>query len=85
MAQKRNLAKSFNDLYCFANTYESSDKTLGGTALYGLLPTDGNRWMCPKCNKIHAPIACSVWSGLQYPRCCSTAEGHRLSHGIKTK
>lgn len=43
----------------------------------------GHRWMCPECNKTHAPTEYSPFSGLQYPRCCGTGEGHRLNHGIK--
>jgi hypothetical protein len=37
------------------------------------------RWMCPDCNNIHDALPeVSVFTGLQYPRCCRYAEGHRL-------
>lgn len=43
----------------------------------------GGRWMCPECNRVHESGECSVWTGLQYPACCSRREGHRLDEGIK--
>jgi hypothetical protein len=76
------VAKHFNDLYCYGMEYVKSTTRLTGSGMGGHLPTSGNRWMCPDCNLIHAPVECSVWSGLQYPACCSTGGGHRLSHGI---
>jgi hypothetical protein len=81
--ERRAIAKAFNDRYCYRVQYEKSAKQLDGTAMYGLLPRGGNRWMCPDCNRIHAPTECSVFSGLQYPACCTTALGHRLNCNIK--
>lgn len=43
----------------------------------------GGRWMCPECNHVHESGECSVWTGLQYPACCSRPAGHRLDEGIK--
>lgn len=83
--ERRAIAKAFNDRYCYRVQYEADAPRLGGTAMYGLLPTGGNRWMCPECNRIHAPTECSVFSGLQYPACCHTGYGNRLSHRIRIK
>jgi hypothetical protein len=63
--------------------HDPTAERLPGTAMYGVTPRGGNRWMCPECNHVHAPTECSVWSGLQYPACCNTVAGHRLSHSIK--
>ncbi len=82
-AERRALAKAFNNLYCYQVQYEPNADRLGGTALSGLLPPGGNRWMCPDCNRLHAPTECSVFSGLQYPACCTTGEGNRLTHGVR--
>lgn len=77
--ERRNIAKAFNNRYCYRVQYEKNAAHLVGTAM----PRGGNRWMCPDCNKIHSPVSCSVWTGLQYPACCSTCEGHRLGHGVR--
>lgn len=73
--ERRAVAKAFNDLYCYRAEYA---------------PRGGGRignfcWMCPDCNGIHKSSTCSAWSGLQYPACCTTGEGHRLSHGVRIK
>ena len=81
-AERAAIAKAFNDRYCYRVMYEPKAAHLSGTAVFGLMPRGGNRWMCPACNRIHAPTECSVWSGLQYPACCATCEGNRLSHGV---
>ena len=81
--ERRAIAKAFNDRYCYRVLYEPDAPPLGGTAMCGLLPPGGNRWMCPDCNHIHAPVECSVFSGLQYPACCNTGYGNRLSHGVR--
>jgi len=83
--EKAELARRFNDLYCFDKQYVENQERLTGTAIFGILPKGGNRWMCPTCNKIHAPLNCSVWSGLQYPQCCGFCEGHRLGLGIRVR
>ena len=77
------IAKAFNDRYCFRVEYNRNSPRLTGTAVFGILPRGGNRWMCPWCNSIHAPISCSAFSGLQYPECCGTPEGPRLDYGIR--
>lgn len=82
-AAKRKIAQLFNNRYTFKTEYVESGSRLSGTAYGGILPRAGYAWMCPECNKIHFPVNCSVWSGLQYPACCYTGHGHRLSHGIK--
>lgn len=81
--ERRAVAKAWNDRYCYRVLHDDLADRLTGTAMYGLLPRGGNRWMCPDCNRIHAPIGCSVFDGLQYPACCATGAGNRLSHGIR--
>ena len=83
IAERRAIAKAWNDRYCYRVLFDAKAERLTGTAMYGLLPRGGNRWMCPDCNRVHAPTECSVWSGLQYPACCTTGAGHRLSHGVR--
>ena len=78
------IAKAFNNRYCYRVQYEHDAPRLGGTAMFGMPPRGGNRWMCPECNHIHAPTECSVWDGLHYPACCSTSSGSRLNCGIRT-
>lgn len=84
-SERRAIAKLWNDRYCYRVQHEEKAERLTGTAVFGLLPKGGNRWMCPDCNRIHAPTECSVWSGLQYPACCTTPEGHRLGHNIRLR
>jgi hypothetical protein len=83
IAERRAIAKAWNDRYCYRVLFDEKAERLTGTAMCGLLPRGGNRWMCPDCNRIHAPTECSVWSGLQYPACCTTGAGNRLSHGVR--
>ena len=83
LAERQAVAKAFNDRYCYRVLYDDKAERLPGTAMYGLLPRGGNRWMCPDCNRIHAPTECSVFSGIQYPACCATGWGNRLSHGVR--
>lgn len=85
-AERASIAKAFNDRYCFLTQYVEGLQRLPGTAYgSGITPAGGYAWMCPECNRIHHPTSCSVFSGLQYPHCCSTPEGHRLNQGIRTK
>lgn len=84
-AERCATAKAFNDRYCYRLLYDPQAPRLPGTAMYGLLPRGGYRWMCPDCNHLHAPTECTVWSGLQYPACCTTGAGNRLSHGVRVK
>jgi len=35
-------------------------------------------WCCPTCNKVHACVAHSVFTGRQFPACCEFEAGHRL-------
>lgn len=65
--EKRAVAKAFNDRYCYRHHYV----------------TGGYCWMCPECNKLHANKDYSALSGLQYPACCSYADGHRIGLGIR--
>lgn len=81
--ERKTAAMVFNDLYTYRFHYLPNQPTLPGTAMFGLNPRGGNALMCPDCNRIHLAAACSVFSGLQFPACCSTAAGHRLSHQIK--
>jgi hypothetical protein len=82
-AERHAVAKAFNDRYCYRVLYDAKAERLTGTAMYGMLPRGGNRWMCPDCNRIHAPTECSVFSGLQYPACCTAGRGHRLDQGVR--
>jgi hypothetical protein len=75
-ANRSAIARAFNDRYCYRNTY----KPIAAKSLHF-----GRAWMCPECNAIHEPYENSVWTGLQYPACCTTFAGDRLNHGIKTR
>lgn len=79
-AQKRKLAQLFNSRYTYKVEYVPNLPALPGTGFFGLTPNGGYAWMCPLCNKIHHPKSNSVFSGLQYPRCCDYPEGERLSY-----
>ena len=39
-------------------------------------------WMCPTCNKVHKHTSWNCLDGLQYPACCTFAEGHRLHYRL---
>ena len=80
------LAKLFNDRYCYRNLYVPDAPRLeSGTAMYGIMPSSGNAWMCPECNHVWMVQSCSAFSGLQFPSCCGTPQGHRLDQGIRTR
>lgn len=79
-AECKAIAKAFNDRYCYRHPYAKNDEFFSHTFC-----RKGYRWMCPECNAIHAPTDHSVFSGLQYPSCCSTGEGHRLSQSDSIK
>ena len=81
--QKRLIAKRFNNRYTYRKEWIEGTARISGTSFGGPLPRGGYAWMCPDCNKIHQPRSSSVMSGLQYPACCTTSEGHRLDHGIR--
>ncbi len=83
-AERRAIAKAWNDRYCYRVLLDPKAERLPGTGMGGFTARGGYRWMCPDCNRLHAPTECSVWSGLQYPACCTTGQGNRLSHGIRT-
>lgn len=86
-AEKANVARAFNNMYTYRMRWDTStdERISKGSAMYDIFPKKGFAWMCPECNKIHIADECSVMSGLQYPRCCSTPEGHRLYNDIRTK
>ena len=81
--EKAAIAKAFNNRYTYRQRLVAGAPMLPGT-YYGMPHDAGYAWMCPECNRTHHPISDSVWSGLQYPACCSRAEGHRLHEGIRT-
>jgi hypothetical protein len=83
--EKKSIAQMFNDRYTYRKEWVPDMDRLPGSAMYGINPRTGYAWMCPECNKIHHPTESSVFSGLQYPRCCSTYEGNRLDHGIRVE
>lgn len=82
-AECKAIAKAFNDRYCYRHTYVGALPP-SETFFQDTMCRTGYRWMCPECNAIHAPTGCFIFSGLQYPACCSTGEGDRLNHGIQT-
>ena len=77
------IAKAFNDRYTFRREWVEGKERLPGTSMFGINPRGGFAWMCPECNQIHHPEESSVFSGLQYPECCSHPKGHRLDDGIR--
>jgi hypothetical protein len=81
---KWRLAKQFNEIYTYKGSYFKPTKRLPGTAMFGIQPEDVAAWMCPECNEIHRPVSCSAFSGLQFPKCCSFHEGHRLGDQFAT-
>jgi hypothetical protein len=83
-AEKRAIAKAFNDRYTYRKQLIKELPYLPGS-YYGVPHRGGYAWMCPDCNRMHHPVADSVFSGLQYPACCSRGEGHRLGDGIRTQ
>lgn len=76
------IAKAFNARYESKTQYIESNEWLTYTGAKDPSATafvqKGYAWMCPECNLIHSPLSWSVFSGLQYPSCCGTFEGHRL-------
>ena len=85
--KKAKIAKAFNDRYTYVNEYITNQPRLPGNSMLGPIfnPRSGYAWMCPQCNLIHHPYESSLFSGLQYPACCDTPQGHRLGRGIKTR
>lgn len=81
--ERASIAAAFNNRYTYREEYVKGLERLPGTAMGYGTPRAGFAWMCPDCNKIHHPTECSVFSGLQYPRCCTTPEGNRLCLGIR--
>jgi hypothetical protein len=81
---KSRAAKEFNDIYTYRKQYVKECGFLAGTS-YGPPIKKGNAWMCPECNQIKLSNKSSVFSGIQYPACCSTPDGDRLERGIKYK
>jgi len=81
--EKADLAQAFNDLYTYRQQYIKGMPVLPGT-YYGVPHRAGYAWMCPECNLVHHPYEDSMWTGLQYPACCSAPAGSRLNRGIRT-
>lgn len=76
------IAKAFNDRYTYRAQWTPDLPILPGT-FYGGPHRSGYAWMCPECNQIHHPTSDSLWTGLQYPACCSHGSGHRLDDRIR--
>ncbi len=83
-AERELIAQVFNDRYTYRRVYVEGKGWLGGS-FYGCPHQAGYAWMCPECNQIHHPMEDSVFTGLQYPKCCSTPAGDRLRFDIKTQ
>lgn len=79
--ERREIAQRFNERYVSATPYdkESTGKLPGETGAWGRPVSDGYRWMCPNCNKIHAGLRNSLWVGIIYPKCCTFPEGERFT------
>lgn len=77
--EKAAIAKAFNDRYTYRHEFFPDAGRFEGTFV-----KRGFAWMCPECNQIHQAIDCTGLTGLQYPKCCSHYEGHRLYASIKT-
>ena len=75
--EKATIAKEFNNRYTYRHEYRKD------CGRFENLARRGYAWMCPECNAIHAPTDCTGLTGLQYPRCCRTGEGHRLHEDIR--
>jgi hypothetical protein len=69
--ERSEIARLFNDRYTYVKPHKRGDNSVFSHA-----------WMCPSCNSIHYPVELSVFSGLQYPACCSHSIGHRLDDKI---
>ena len=84
--ERAQIAKIFNDRYTYRMVWKKDMPDIGGErGVFGLKTDGGYAWMCPECNQIHFPQDISGVSGLQYPRCCQTAQGHRHYENIRTK
>lgn len=81
--EKAEIARLFNNRYTFLKEYVPDKERLPGTAMGGLTPRGGYAWMCPECNQIYHPYESTVFSGLQYPKCCHTPQGNRLYNDIQ--
>lgn len=81
LAERQAIAQAFNARYVAAERHDCSDDSpvKGDPGDCGIAIPQGNRWMCPTCNAVHAPLSNSVFSGLQYPACCVYATGPRTS------
>lgn len=79
--EKAIIAKTFNDRYTYRKRYNEDAGVLEGHSFF----RGGFAWMCPECNKIHETTSWCPWSGLQFPRCCHTDEGHRGFEKIRAK
>lgn len=42
------------------------------------------KWMCPMCHTIHVSYENSVFTGLQFPKCCEYPAGPRLDKEYAT-
>lgn len=73
------IARAFNLRYVLAARFDTSSnaEVPGDRGEFGLPVYEGNRWMCPSCNRIHAPVRHSFWVGMIYPTCCEYEEGIR--------
>lgn len=76
--EKRRIAHHFNARYAYCTPYVNEEGKIGpGVGVFGIPYGRGYRWMCPACNRIHAPYSASNFTGLQYPACCGYRSGHR--------
>lgn len=83
--EKAAIAAAFNNRYTYRKRWTDPGDDLPGVGAFGMRIRRGYAWMCPECNRIHEPTECSAFSGLQYPKCCTTPEGHRLYDDIRTQ
>jgi len=84
-AERKAVARAFNDRYTFRREWVKDMPNLPGTGLFGLKYRSGYAWMCPDCNKIHHPYEINGITGLQYPACCGMFAGYRCGADIKER
>lgn len=77
--ERADIAMVFNLRYCIAVRFDRKEEghLPGDTGQFGQKVKKGNRWMCPSCNTIHAPVRHESFRGIIYPACCNLREGSR--------
>jgi hypothetical protein len=82
--ERASIAKAFNDRYTYRVRLDDKSEKRATNGPWGLPLQLGFAWMCPQCNRVHEPTEWTLWTGLQYPACCSRPAGHRINERIRT-